>query len=52
MLEFNDSIKINTKGPLRSIHLSDGWYVTGKGILVPVKDREEANTIIAEMKDE
>ena len=50
-LDFSDGISINISGPLRKLKLSDGWYVTGQGMLIPVKDEEEADKIIQEMGD-
>ena len=42
MLQFNDGVNIDTSGELRTLHLYDGWYVTGKGWLIPMKDEEQA----------
>jgi len=36
ILRFSDGINIHTSGPLRNLHLHDGWYVVGEGILIPV----------------
>jgi hypothetical protein len=52
MLKFNDGINIDTSGQLRVIHLSDGYYVTGQGVLIPVKDEQEAKETMDSMKKE
>jgi hypothetical protein len=41
-LKFSDGITVKTDGPLRPMELKDGWYVVGRGMLIPVKDKEEA----------
>jgi hypothetical protein len=50
MLKFNDGIIIDTSGKLRIIHLNDGYYVTGQGILIPVKDEQEARETLGKWK--
>jgi hypothetical protein len=50
MLRFNDGININTDGELRTLRLRDGWYVVGKGMLVPVADEKEANELLDKLK--
>ena len=45
-LKFSDGVEINTDGPLRIIHLDDGYYVTGEGTLIPCRDQEEADEIL------
>ncbi len=49
-INFNDGVSINTDGPLRKLKLSDGWYVVGEGMLIPVGDEVEADETIQEMK--
>ena len=51
MLNFDDGIKINTSGELRVIRLSDGYYVIGKGLCIPVNSREEGKEMIAELSE-
>lgn len=46
MSRFNDGENIDTSGPLRVLELKDGFYVVGKGMLVSVKCREEAEEFI------
>jgi hypothetical protein len=49
-LKFSDGMSFNTEGPLRVITKSDGLYVVGNGMLIPVNDAKEANELIAKMK--
>ena len=44
-LKFSDGMIIHTHGPLRIIELSDGWYLVGKGKLVPVGNEEDGKKI-------
>jgi len=41
-LKFSDGIQVDTSGPLRTLQLTDGWYVVGEGKLIPVKDEKES----------
>ena len=50
-LKWSDGITTDTSGELRPMRLSDGWYVVGKGMLIPVKDLAEANEMIAHIKE-
>jgi len=50
MLRFSDGVTIDTSGELRLMNLSDGSYVVGQGMLIPVNTREEGQQIIEEMK--
>ena len=50
MLRFSDGVNIDTSGELRTLRLSDGLYVIGLRMLIPVQDHEEAQKIIREMK--
>lgn len=47
-IRFNDGMEFDTSGPLRLTHRSDGWYVVGQGMLIPVNDPKEGREIIAE----
>ncbi len=49
ILKFSDGVKVNTSGELRPLNLPDGWYVVGEGKLIPVKDKEEAKSLIKMM---
>ena len=48
MLEFNDGVKFDTSGALRVERRSDGYYVVGRNMLIPVSDRAEGQKMIAE----
>jgi hypothetical protein len=50
MLRFSDGMTFDTSGPQRLEHRSDGWYVVGSGMLIPVRDQEEGNSIINKSK--
>ena len=50
MLEFNDGIKIDTSGELRVLKLHDGYYVTGKGMLLPMNSYNECQDFIKKIK--
>ena len=50
MLKFNDGMTIETEGKLRIIRKSDGLYVVGKGMLIPINDYEEGKEIIKELE--
>jgi hypothetical protein len=47
-LRFSDGMEFDTNGPLHPEKRSDGWYVVGEGMLIPVKSLEEATDIIKE----
>lgn len=49
MLKFNDGMTINIEGKLRIIEKSDGLYVVGNGMLIPVNNYEEGKKIIKEL---
>jgi hypothetical protein len=50
-LRFSDGVIIHTDGPLRKLHLEDGWYVVGEGFCIPVASDEEADKTIREMTE-
>jgi hypothetical protein len=39
---FSDGVEIEVDGPLRTLHLDDGWYVTGEGILFAMDSEAKA----------
>jgi len=49
-LMFSDFLTVDTSGELRLIRLSDGWYITGEGLLYPVDNPIEGNEILEDMK--
>ena len=51
-LRFSDGMEFELSGDLRVVHRRDGWYVVGRGMLVPVVHREEGNGLVAQMKNE
>jgi hypothetical protein len=51
MLKFSDGVEIDTSGPLRPLHLHDGWYVVGGGMLIAVDSLQKARDEIAAMED-
>ena len=51
MLRFNDGVSIKTDGPLRIIHLKDGYYVVGEGYCIPVDNYAEGEQTVKEMKE-
>jgi len=50
ILRFSDGVTIDTSGEIRHLELSDGHYVVGKGMLIPVNTKEEALRIIRERR--
>ena len=49
MLKFSDGMQFNTDGNLRVVEKWDGFYVVGKGQLIPVNDYEEGRKLIKEL---
>ena len=45
-LTFSDGMTFNTSGPLRLAKRSDGWYVVGDGMLIPVDSPVEGRMFI------
>ena len=45
-LKFSDGEVFDTSGPLRKEERYDGWYVIGRGLLIPVNSEKEADDII------
>ena len=50
-LKFNDGVTIETGGPLRTLHLEDGWYVVGNGFCIPVASEGEADETVLKMAE-
>jgi len=50
-LAFDDGVKFNLDGDLRAEKRSDGWYIVGKGMLMPVDSYEEALEFLAEERE-
>ena len=49
-LRFTDGMSFDTSGPLRLTLRSDGMYVVGRGMLVPVRDEREGRQLIENIK--
>ena len=50
-LTFSDGMSFNTSGPLRLARRSDGWYVIGEGMLIPVEGSEEGMEMISKLNE-
>ena len=51
-LRFSDGVEFDLSGDLRVVHRRDGWYVVGRGMLIPVANREEGDRTVAQMQKE
>jgi hypothetical protein len=51
VLRFTDGVQIYTGGELRLIEEIDGFYVTGRCRLIPVRSRQEGIEIISQIKE-
>ena len=51
-MKFSDGMEFNTAGELRIERKSDGLYVVGKGMLIPIDSVQEGLQLIKEMKGE
>lgn len=49
-MRFSDGMTFDTSGPLRIVRKSDGLYVVGQGLLIPVNTMEEGMEIIESYK--
>ncbi len=49
-LRFSDGEVFNTCGPVRAEQRRDGWYVMGKGMLIPVDNMAEAIKLVCKHK--
>lgn len=48
-LKFSDGEQFDTSGELRTEERHDGWYVIGKGHLIPVDSEKEGQEVIDDM---
>ena len=48
-LKFSDGEEFDTSGPLRKEERRDGWYVIGRGMLIPVESREAAERLLQKL---
>jgi len=51
MLNFSDGITVNTGGRLRLLHLDDGWYVVGNGMLIPCANFGDAKSELTKIQN-
>lgn len=49
-LRFSDGMSFETEAPTHKERRSDGWYVVGNGMLIPVRDEKEADDLISKLK--
>ena len=49
-LIFGDGVEFEMDVPLHTERRNDGLYVVGEGMVIPVKDDEEANYWLTELK--
>ena len=47
ILKFSDGEEFDLSGSPRKEHRTDGWYVIGENMLIPVKDDKEADEYIS-----
>ena len=45
-LKFTDGEEFDLSGSFRKEHRTDGWYVLGEGMLIPIKDEHDADEYI------
>lgn len=45
-MRFSDGMEFDTTGPARVESRSDGLYVVGRGLLVPVSTQEEGDALV------
>lgn len=50
-IRFNDGMSFDTSGSLRITRRSDGLYVVGKGMLIPIDSFEEGRKFIKEVTE-
>jgi hypothetical protein len=51
-VQLKGGVEIEVGGPFRPVCISGEWFVTGKGILFPCEDREEAHSKSNELRRE
>jgi len=51
MLRFSDGMSFDTSGALRVTRRSDGYYVVGRGTMMPVDTYEEGLKVVEEMNE-
>lgn len=48
-LKFSDGVVFSTDGELRIKRIEDGYYVVGRGMLIPCRDLEDAQKTITDL---
>jgi hypothetical protein len=43
-----DGVTVDMDGPLRAEQLDNYWYAVGRGMLIPCRDRAEAEAVAEE----
>ncbi|UCG88660.1 MAG: hypothetical protein JSW71_09020 [Gemmatimonadota bacterium] len=43
---------VDTSGPIRIEQVGGNWYVVSGDVLMPVKDKHEAKTLVARLTDQ
>ncbi len=51
MMRFSDGMEFDTSVPPRIVRKSDGLYVVGGGMLIPVDSYEEGEEILKDLKN-
>ena len=46
ILRFNDGQTFDTSGPYRKEERYDGWYILGKGHLIPMRDEKACDEFL------
>lgn len=44
-----DAATVDYSGPLRVVELQEGWYALGKGMLIPCRDRADAEAVVCDL---
>ena len=52
VLRFDDGVEVDTSGEYRTLELHDGWYVVGRGNLIPCDDQANAIKTLDGLKQE
>jgi hypothetical protein len=51
MIKFTDGMEFDTSGPLQIVEKSDGFYVVGRGWLIPVSGKNEGDEVIRQLNE-
>ena len=50
-IRFTDGVEFDTGGERRLERRGDGWYVVGRGMLLPVADPEDGERVMARLAE-